>query len=56
MWMVTATTINFHGTNDNNWNYVQSVTVSIGLNAGNNTIRFFYAPANTPDFDLITVS
>jgi hypothetical protein len=52
----TATTISFHGTNNANWNVVQSLTVSVSLNAGNNTIKFSNAAASAPDFDRITVS
>ncbi len=52
----TLTTISFHGTNDGNWNVVRTLTVSVSLNAGNNTIKFSNAAASAPDFDLITVS
>ncbi len=51
-----STTISFHGTNDANWNVVQSLTVSVSLNAGNNTIKFSNATASAPDFDRITVA
>ncbi len=50
------TTLSFHGTNDANWNVVRTLTVSVSLNAGNNTIKFSNAAASAPDFDLITVS
>ena len=51
-----ATTVTFHGTNDANWNVVQSLTVSVSLNAGNNTILFSNASASGPDLDRITVA
>ena len=51
-----ATTVTFHGTNDANWNVVQSLTVSVSLNAGNNTILFSNASASGPDLDRITVT
>jgi hypothetical protein len=52
----TATTVTFHGTNNGNWNTLQSMTVSVQLNAGSNTILFSNASASAPDFDRITVS
>ncbi len=52
----TATTLTFTGTNNSNWNYVQSKTVSITLKAGSNTLKFSNASAWAPDFDRITVS
>ncbi|HLZ58605.1 MAG TPA: alpha-galactosidase [Ktedonosporobacter sp.] len=51
----TATSITFHGTNDSNWNFVQHLTVTVNLNAGNNTILFSNPTAWAPDFDRITV-
>ena len=51
-----ATTITFHGTNNGNWNVVQTLTVSVSLNAGNNTLAFSNAAASGPDLDRITVS
>ncbi len=42
------TTITFHGTNDFNWNFVQSLTVSVSLNAGNNTVEFSMPRAQPP--------
>ena len=51
-----ATTVTFHGTNDANWNVVRSLTVSVQLNAGNNTILFSNASASGPDLDRITVA
>jgi Alpha galactosidase A/Alpha galactosidase C-terminal beta sandwich domain/DUF5010 C-terminal domain len=50
-----ATTVTFHGTNDGNWNVLQSLTISVQLNSGNNTILFSNASASGPDFDRITV-
>jgi Cellulose binding domain/Carbohydrate binding module (family 35)/PQQ-like domain len=51
-----ATTLTFHGTNDSNWNVVQSLTVPVQLNAGSNTIKFSNASAPAPDFDRITLT
>ncbi len=51
-----ATTIAFHGTNNANWNFVQSLTISVALNTGSNTIKFSNATAATPDIDRITVT
>jgi outer membrane protein assembly factor BamB len=51
-----ATTVTFHGTNDANWNFLQSLTVSVSLKAGSNTILFSNAAASAPDFDRITVA
>jgi hypothetical protein len=51
----TATTLTFHGTNDGNWNVVQSMSVTVTLKAGNNTILFSNPSGNAPDFDRITV-
>ncbi len=51
-----ATTVTFHGTNDNNWNVVQSLTETVQLNAGNNTIKFSNPSGPAPDFDRIVVS
>jgi hypothetical protein len=51
-----AKSLSFHGTNDGNWNAVQSMTITVQLSAGNNTILFSNPSANGPDFDKITVS
>jgi chitodextrinase len=51
----TATTLSFHGTNDSNWNFVQSLTVTVTLNSGSNTIRFSNPSGWAPDIDQITV-
>jgi alpha-galactosidase len=50
----TALTLNFAGTNTNNWNNVQSLAVPVILNAGNNTILFSNSSGWAPDFDRIT--
>ncbi|HEY5005006.1 MAG TPA: family 16 glycoside hydrolase, partial [Ktedonobacteraceae bacterium] len=50
-----TTTIKFHGTNNANWNFLQSLTVSVALKTGSNTIKFSNATAATPDIDQITV-
>ena len=52
----TITTIAFHGTNDGNWNFVQSLTVSVHLDAFGNPIWFSNDTASGPDIDRITVS
>ena len=51
-----ASTINFHGTNDNNWNTVQSLTTSVPLNAGLNTLTFSVTSGYGPDLDRIVAS
>ncbi len=51
-----ASTINFHGTNDNNWNTVQSLTTSVPLNAGLNTLTFSVSSGLGPDLDRIVAS
>ncbi|GCE22396.1 hypothetical protein KDK_61960 [Dictyobacter kobayashii] len=50
-----ASTINFHGTNDNNWNYVQAITTTVTLNAGTNTISLASPSGWTVDLDRIVV-
>lgn len=46
----------FHDTNDGNWNTVQSLTVTVNLNAGSgNTIEFSNPSGWAPDIDHITV-
>ena len=52
----TITTIAFHGTNDGNWNFVQSLTVSVQLDAFGDAISFSNGTASGPDIDRITVS
>ncbi len=52
----TITTIAFHGTNDGNWNFVQSLTVSVPLDAFGDAISFSNGTASGPDIDRITVS
>ncbi|HEX4207845.1 MAG TPA: carbohydrate-binding protein [Ktedonobacteraceae bacterium] len=47
--------LDFHGDSDNNWNRVQEMQVSVRLNAGNNTIKFFDDSGASPDLDRITV-
>jgi hypothetical protein len=51
-----ATTTTFHGTNNANWNFVQSLTISVALKTGSNTIKFSNASAPVPDIDRITVT
>ena len=43
------------GTNDNNWDAVQTATVPVQLNAGANTIEFGNPAANVYDVDKIAV-
>ena len=52
----TATTVAFTGTNNSNWDTVQTQAITVSLNAGNNTIEFSNASAYAPDFDQITVN
>ncbi len=52
----TAISLTFHGTNDANWNFVQSLTVTVTLKAGTNTVLFSNPSAFAPDFDRITIS
>jgi hypothetical protein len=51
-----TSTLTFNGTNDSNWNVVQSLTVSVPLNAGTNTILFSNPSGPAPDFDRITIA
>ncbi|HSZ28424.1 MAG TPA: fibronectin type III domain-containing protein, partial [Pseudonocardiaceae bacterium] len=51
----TATTVSFPGTNNGNWNTVQSLDVTVTLKAGTNTIEFSNPSAYAPDIDHITV-
>jgi chitodextrinase len=43
------------GTNDNNWNVAQTITVPVALNAGNNTVQFGNPGESVSDIDKITV-
>jgi archaellin len=49
------TTVSFTGTNNGNWDTVQSLTVPVTLNAGTNTIEFSNPSAYAPDIDHIVV-
>jgi len=52
-----SSTQNFHGANDGNWyGNVQSLTVTVNLHAGNNTILFSNPSAPAPNIDRITVA
>ncbi|MEV6521890.1 CBM35 domain-containing protein [Longispora sp. NPDC051575] len=51
----TATSRSFGGTNDDNWNVVQTLTVTVALAAGGNTIRFGNPNGWAPDIATITV-
>jgi hypothetical protein len=51
----TATTVNFTGLNNNNWTTPQTMTVTVTLVAGSNTIAFSNSSAYAPDIDQITV-
>ncbi|MBV9712357.1 MAG: PQQ-binding-like beta-propeller repeat protein [Ktedonobacteraceae bacterium] len=51
----TAVINTYHGTGNGNWNAVQTLKVTVKLNAGSNTILFSNATAWAPDFDRITV-
>ncbi|GHO70698.1 hypothetical protein KSC_095900 [Ktedonobacter sp. SOSP1-52] len=48
-----GTTLNFSGTGD--WGNVGTYTVTINLNAGNNTIKFSNSSTWAPDFDRVTI-
>jgi hypothetical protein len=48
-----GTAINFAGTGG--WNTVGTYAVTVSLNAGNNTIKFYNSSAYAPDFDRIAV-
>lgn len=48
-----ATMVSFGGTNDNNWDTVQSKTVTVNLNAGTNTVEFSNPSAYAPDIDHV---
>ncbi|GHO88399.1 alpha-galactosidase D [Dictyobacter formicarum] len=47
--------LDFHGLSNNNWNQVQAMQVSIQLNSGTNTIKFYNNEGYAPDLDRITV-
>ena len=49
-----ATTVNFPATA--NWTSVGTITLTLTLNAGDNTLRFFNDTASVPDFDRIIVA
>ena len=52
-----ASTLTFPGTNDGNWNRVQTLTTTVSLNAsGTNTLVFSNPGGWAPDFDQITVA
>ncbi len=51
----TTTTLVFHGTNNGNWNFVQSLTVSLQLLPDFNDLSFSNDTASAPDIDRITV-
>jgi chitodextrinase len=50
-----ATTVTFPGTNDGNWNNVQTTSVTVGLSAGTNTVVFSNPSGWAPDISTITV-
>jgi hypothetical protein len=51
-----ATALNFSGTNGGDWNTVYTYSVTVTLNAGNNTIAFANSAAYAPDFDRIGIA
>ncbi|MEV6512357.1 CBM35 domain-containing protein [Streptomyces sp. NPDC051642] len=51
----TATAVAFPGTGDGDWPFVQTLTVSVTLKAGSNTIALANASAYGPDIDKITL-
>ena len=52
----TATTVAFTGTDNSNWDTVQTKAITVTLNAGTNTIEFSNASAYAPDIDQITLT
>ncbi|HEX7734012.1 MAG TPA: protein kinase [Ktedonobacteraceae bacterium] len=46
----------FHGANDNNWNEVQTLTITVQLTAGTNTLFISNPSASAPDIDRVVVS
>jgi len=52
----TTSAVSFTGTDNSNWDTVQSQTVTVSLNSGSNTIEFSNASAYAPDIDQITVN
>jgi chitodextrinase len=52
----TTSAVSFTGTDNSNWDTVQSQTVTVSLNAGSNTVEFSNASAYAPDIDQITVN
>jgi chitinase len=49
-----STVVGFHGTGDGDWNTVQTLTVSVPLNAGSNTVTFSNPSGDAPDIDRIS--
>lgn len=45
----------FHGTNDNNWNEVQTMSITVQLTAGVNTLFISNPANNAPDIDRVVV-
>lgn len=50
-----AVNLTFHGTNDGNWSTPYPLSVTVSLNAGNNTIEFSNSSTYGPDIDRIVV-
>jgi len=50
----TPVAVAFPGTGDDNWNTPQTLTVSLNLTAGANTIEFANPNGYAPDFSTIT--
>ena len=48
-----AVTLNFASTGG--WNTVGTLTTTVSLNAGSNTLKFSNSSAYAPDFDRVTV-
>jgi hypothetical protein len=49
----TATTVAFTGSDNNNWDQVQTQNITVNLNTGTNTIEFSNPSAYAPDIDHI---
>jgi hypothetical protein len=51
-----GTVLHAHGTHDGNWETtIQTISTTVHLNAGDNTIKFFNPSAAAPPIDRIVV-
>jgi hypothetical protein len=51
----TTSAVSFTGTDNSNWDTVQTKAVTVSLKAGTNTIEFSNPSAYAPDLDHIVV-